>query len=246
MERALRSLLMGGDQRLAQRAWSLGVDTSSPITVVVAVPAVELKVGRMVNVPLGGHVALIGGYAPEAQLREQVEAARATAVVSGVARGIPQLRSEYRIARASALAIGRGGRRGLFQLGDVLHIAALTGDREVREAFVDRTVGRLLRLCTNPQLISTLFILQDEQWSPARAARSLKIHPNTVVYRRQSVERILGRRLSDGDNREHISLALWLWRIGEAPGITAEAMRPRVGTTSGQGRPRSSRRQGGA
>src|SRR5258706_4961510 len=87
--RALHALLFGGDDALRQRAWEAGVDTSAPLDVAVVVPCTEIAAERVVTVPLGGHVALLGAEVPHRLLDRDGTTAGITRAAAG-GRPIPQ------------------------------------------------------------------------------------------------------------------------------------------------------------
>jgi DNA-binding PucR family transcriptional regulator len=58
------------------------------------------------------------------------------------------------------------------------------------------------------RLRATLRVYYDEHLSPARAARRLGIHQNTVVYRVKRVEEILGHSVEQGRLELEVALRL--------------------------------------
>jgi DNA-binding PucR family transcriptional regulator len=73
------------------------------------------------------------------------------------------------------------------------------------------------------RLRATLRVYLEENLSPARAARRLGIHQNTVVYRVKRAEEILGHSIEQGRLELEVSL-----RLSEGlDGLRAEGERRR-------------------
>ena len=75
--------------------------------------------------------------------------------------------------------------------------------------FVDETLGPLLRYQEGRRtpLVETLEHLSAEHWN-RRAARALHLHVNSLSYRVQRIEALLGVSLEDAETRVALSIAL--------------------------------------
>jgi len=76
--------------------------------------------------------------------------------------------------------------------------------------FVDETLGPLLRYQEGRRtpLIETLEALSAHHWNRRAAARALHLHVNSLSYRVQRVEELLGVSVEDAETRVGISIAL--------------------------------------
>ncbi len=76
--------------------------------------------------------------------------------------------------------------------------------------FVDETLGPLLRYQEGRRtpLIETLEQLSAEHWNRRAAARGLHLHVNSLSYRIQRIEALLGVSLEDAETRVALSIAL--------------------------------------
>ncbi|MFJ1758805.1 PucR family transcriptional regulator [Amycolatopsis sp. NPDC088138] len=83
-------------------------------------------------------------------------------------------------------------------------------DPALRTAFRERVLGPLLGLDrgSGPVLLDTVAAFLDCDGSWARAARALHVHVNTVHYRIERAEELLGRDLSRLDDRLDLRAAL--------------------------------------
>lgn len=79
---------------------------------------------------------------------------------------------------------------------DVATVALLAGDEEEARRFVSRTLGDLAaRTATAEQLRETLWVFLQEGGNTRRASERLFMHRNTVLYRLQRIEALLGHPL---------------------------------------------------
>lgn len=102
---------------------------------------------------------------------------------------------------------------------DVALAALASVDADQAVAFVHRVLGPLADDDEATYRVAmTLAVYLQENRSPARAAQRLTVHPNTVSYRVNQAETILGRDI-DADALE-VSVALALLPL--LPGLTAE------------------------
>ena len=76
--------------------------------------------------------------------------------------------------------------------------------------FVDETLGALLRYQEGRRtpLIETLEHLSAQHWNRRAAARGLHLHVNSLAYRIQRIEALLGVSLEDAETRVALSIAL--------------------------------------
>jgi DNA-binding PucR family transcriptional regulator/putative methionine-R-sulfoxide reductase with GAF domain len=126
--------------------------------------------------------------------------------VNDLPRAHDEARQSLRLARR-----GGGGKRvtsyrnlGAFRLLlEVQNPVALA-------RFIDETLGPLLRYAENRRtpLIETLEQLSSNHWNRRAAARALHLHVNSLAYRVQRIEALLGTSLEDAETRVAISIAL--------------------------------------
>ena len=76
--------------------------------------------------------------------------------------------------------------------------------------FVEETLGALVRYQEGRRtpLIETLEKLSAEHWNRRAAARALHLHVNSLAYRIQRIESLLGVSLEDAETRVALSIAL--------------------------------------
>jgi sugar diacid utilization regulator/putative methionine-R-sulfoxide reductase with GAF domain len=76
--------------------------------------------------------------------------------------------------------------------------------------FVDETLGPLLRYQQGRRtpLVETLEQLSAKHWNRRAAARGLHLHVNSLSYRVQRIEQLLGVSLEDAETRVALSIAL--------------------------------------
>lgn len=119
--------------------------------------------------------------------------------------------------RVAELAGPRG--RAVTRYRDVALAALASVDPTQATEFVLRVLGPLAAEDdTTYRVAMTLAAYLQENRSPARAARRLTVHPNTVTYRVNQAEAILGRSV-DSDAAE-VSVALALLPL--LPGLSRE------------------------
>lgn len=118
--------------------------------------------------------------------------------------------------RVAALSRSRGA--VLTRYRDVAVAALASVDHGQAAAFVARVLGPLADDDESTYRVAmTLAVYLQENRSPARAAQRLTVHPNTVSYRVNQAESILGRSV-DSDAFE-VSVALALLPL--LPGLSA-------------------------
>jgi DNA-binding PucR family transcriptional regulator len=195
--------------------------------------------GSLLLIPIGERV--VWGWTSGAGLDPDSDAARGVlpdgirAAVGTPAAGIGGMAASHDEARA-ARRVGEllGVRsRAVVRYGAIALTALLTVEPAEAVRFA---VGQLGELAANndnmARLRATLRVYYDENLSPARAARRLGIHQNTVVYRVKRVEELLGRSIEDG--RLELEVAL---RLSEGlDGLRAAAERRHAVTERTAGR----------
>ena len=121
--------------------------------------------------------------------------------------------SSYRLARESLEVMARHGRRsrviGARELGPYRVLLRATAPEELHD-FATRVLRPLLATDGRSagELLETLRAYLDEGGVRRRAAARLFVHVNTVVYRLDRIERLLGRDLDDPSDRFELTLAL--------------------------------------
>jgi PucR-like helix-turn-helix protein/diguanylate cyclase with GGDEF domain len=182
--------------------------------------ASHLGGGPVLTIPIGARVvwawtsggALDDGAATSSlTMGEGVRAAIGTAA-EGLA-GMADSHEEARVARrvgelrgvrpGTVVEYRRAGLTGL-----------LTADAAEAVRFAETELGALLDPTdTCARLRATLRVYLEESLSPARAARRLGVHQNTVVYRVKQAEEMLGGTVEQ--RRLHIEIALRLSELIE-------------------------------
>lgn len=104
---------------------------------------------------------------------------------------------------------------------DVATVALLAGDEEEARRFVARTLGELAaRTTAAEQLRETLWVFLQEGGNTRRASERLFMHRNTVLYRLQRIEALLGHPLEQ--RRLDVEVALLLTATFGADMLPAE------------------------
>lgn len=155
-------------------------------------------------------------------------AARGLALPDGVRLGIGEpgrglkgfRRTHIEAANARRVASLAGTRAGtVTRYRDVAVAALATCDAEHAAAFVHRVLGPLAADDeATYRVATTLSVYLQENRSRARAAQRLTVHPNTISYRVDQAEMILGRSI-DTDSLD-LSVALVL--LPTLPGLIRE------------------------
>ena len=100
-----------------------------------------------------------------------------------------------------------GGRAGVVRYDDVELVSLVSGDLDRLARFVQRTLGPLTADDdTTARLRDTLLAWLAEGGNARRAAERLHAHKNTVLYRLQRAQLLLGRPLDE--DRGALELAL--------------------------------------
>ncbi|WP_328359036.1 helix-turn-helix domain-containing protein [Mycobacterium sp. NBC_00419] len=141
--------------------------------------------------------------------------------VSDPGWGLKGFRSSHIEANQARRVVSLSGPRAatVTRYRDVALAALSSVDADQAVAFVHRVLGPLAEDDESTYRVAmTLAVYLEENRSPARAAQRLTVHPNTVSYRVNQAETILGRDI-DTDALE-LSMALTLLPL--LPGLTAE------------------------
>lgn len=119
--------------------------------------------------------------------------------------------------RVAALLGVRAG--ALTRYRDVAVAALASCNAELAEAFVHRVLGPLAADDEATfRVATTLSVYLQENRSRTRAARRLTVHPNTVSYRVDQAQTILGRSI----DTDSIDLAVALALLPTLPGLTRQ------------------------
>ena len=144
------------------------------------------------------------------------------AAIGGPAHGLDGFRRSHLEAEHARRVATMAAHRAdpVTRYGEIAVAALCTADPGHARAFVTRVLGRLAAPDeTTYRLATTLSVFLGENGSRRRAADRLLVHPNTVSYRVQQAEAILGRSADIGTLELQVALAI-LPTLGEsvAPG----------------------------
>jgi purine catabolism regulator len=111
--------------------------------------------------------------------------------------------------RLSRRAGGAGQVTSYRSLG-ALRLLLEVRDPEVLRRFVEETLGPILVYARNHRtpLLPTLEALVAQRWNQRGAGRQLHVHINTMAYRVQRIQDLLGVSLDDAETRVVLSVAL--------------------------------------
>ncbi|MBX7433957.1 helix-turn-helix domain-containing protein [Mycobacterium sp. Y57] len=126
-------------------------------------------------------------------------------------QGLKGFRRTYlEAAHARRVASLTGSRAAAVTRYRSVAVAALaSADREHARSFVTRVLGPLAADDEDTyRVATTLAVYLAENRSPTRAARRLTVHPNTVSYRVNQAETILGRGIDTDTLELSVALAL--------------------------------------
>jgi len=122
-------------------------------------------------------------------------------------RGIDGFRIGHEEAVRARRVAELGGRTGVVRYDEVEAVSLLSEDLDRLSRFVRRTLGPLAGDgATNRRLRETLLAWLAEGGNARRAAERLHAHKNTVLYRLQRAQQLLGRPLDE--KRGDLELAL--------------------------------------
>lgn len=124
-------------------------------------------------------------------------------------RGLEGFRRSCIEAGHARRVAGEANLTGVVLYRDLAVPALASVDSELAATFVHRVLGPLAGTDDAAQRAAeALSIYLDESRSRTKAAARLHVHPNTVTYRVQQAERILGRRIDAASLDLRVALAL--------------------------------------
>jgi len=180
--------------------------------------AANLDSERPLIEPLGPYTMGMWVASPDSSGAERLDALRlgiadadVRVAVGEPALGVAGFRRSHREAlEARRVAdLMRRPTRTITRYGAVALIAIATVDLEQTRAFVTRELGGLTaRDDATTRIVATLEIFLDEGANHRRTARRLNIHENTVRYRIEQAEGLLGRSTRERALELHLALAL--------------------------------------
>jgi DNA-binding PucR family transcriptional regulator len=157
------------------------------------------------TVPAGGHSLWAWLATPPtvdvdevARTRDLVEAPDVRVAVGEPAPGVAGFRDSHREAvRAREVASAAGGAGQVTRFRDIEVVDLLAADQEAMRRFAGRALGGLSgRDATTGRLRETL-LAYYRAGSSSRAAQELTVHKNTVLYRLQQTEQLLGHPVDE-------------------------------------------------
>jgi PucR C-terminal helix-turn-helix domain/GGDEF-like domain len=204
------SARLGYELRRTHLAYLVYGDGSFPdMERVAGVVAEWLDARSVLTVPQGGHLACWVGVRDGASLEGFTGPAGLSVAVGLPGHGIEGFRrshEEASLARRAADVLG-GGSAVCF--GDTALDVLLTQDPVEARRFVLRELGPLADGSDmSVRLVATLRAFFEEGFSFVRAARRMGVHENTVTYRVQRAEELLGHPVSE--RRLEVQVALRL------------------------------------
>ncbi|MGY1821037.1 helix-turn-helix domain-containing protein [Geodermatophilus sp. SYSU D00079] len=147
---------------------------------------------------LPGVDAATAGRAVKPQL-DRMTGGEVTCGVAGPATSAAAVRRLYRSAdrcHRLLLALGREGQAGGVEDLGVIGLVLSGTSREQLEQVLAETLGPIVRYDAQhgTPLVETLTVFFAAGQNPRAAARSLRVHPNTVYQRLERVDAVLGHR----------------------------------------------------
>ncbi len=135
---------------------------------------------------------------------------------AGVARAYEEARKALQIGRR----VAGPGRTTLFGTLGMFRLLSLIDDADELRTFVTDTLGGILRLkpTERGELLRTLEVLLDAHLNVAEAARIQHFHYNTMRYRIQKLERLVGPFTRDSRLCLQLSVALQILSMPELAG----------------------------
>ena len=130
----------------------------------------------------------------------------ATQEVHDLPRAHDEARQSLRLARRG----GASGRVSSYRNLGAFRLLLEVQNPLALKRFVDETLGPLLRYQEGRRtpLVETLEHLSAEHWNRRAASRALHLHVNSLSYRVQRIEALLGVSLEDAETRVALSIAL--------------------------------------
>jgi purine catabolism regulator len=145
------------------------------------------------------------------------------AVTIGIGRYHPGILAIGKSYREAQMAAGTGelvwGSNGIYHYNDlgVYQLLSQFAGKEQANDFIENILSSLIEYDTkkNSQLLLTLEQLLTGD-NIKNIAEKLYIHPKTISFRKQRIEEILDLNLEDPEKRLSLSIALKLYRLGNA------------------------------
>ncbi|ELK47099.1 PucR family transcriptional regulator [Halobacillus sp. BAB-2008] len=141
--------------------------------------------------------------------------------VSNIARGLLQVKNAFKEAERAMKTGTLAGKHGFIQLYQTKDIEELLRiiPREDLQEFCAHSLKPLLSRGMDKEetLLQTLFVFLETHCQISETAKRLYVHRNTVVYRLEKCEELLGERVSDSEVTIRLRLALRIRHLLEAP-----------------------------
>lgn len=140
--------------------------------------------------------------------------------VGDPASGADGLRKSFRQASLAMLAIrskaGKCGKVSHFRDLGILQLLAQSGGNESSKEFVNYSLGQLIAYDREKGTgyLQTLELLLESN-SLKEVGQTLFIHPNTVLFRRQRIEKLLSINLDDFETRIALAAAIKLHKLNK-------------------------------
>jgi len=136
---------------------------------------------------------------------------------AGVARGYEEARKALQIGRR----VAGPGQTTMFGTLGMFRLLSLIDDADELRNFATDTLGGVLELKPNErsELLRTLEVLLDTHLNVAEAARIQHFHYNTMRYRIQKLERLVGPFTSDSRLCLQLAVALQILTMPELAGL---------------------------
>lgn len=214
------------DAELERRARHAGLDVGAGIVVLCGPLPAERLLAALAAADLAvltakrreGMAVLVGAdpeLTPDDALAQVREVAGPAVSSSGLIRRVADIPGAWADARTAAAArelLGPGADAEA-ALGPARLLLG-SGDRAAVDAFVQETLGGLLRGEDGADaLLATLSASFDTSHSVGQTAEALGVHENTVRYRLKRVEDRLGRSLRRPEHRLAIEVAILVLRL---------------------------------
>lgn len=131
----------------------------------------------------------------------------------GLRKCFQQARSALNTARSSA-----GGKGAISHYRDmgIMQLLSQDGNSETSRDFVSATIGKIIDydLEKGAEYLLTLEVILTSD-SPKEAAQTLFLHPNTVLFRRHRIEKLLGVSLDNFETKIALGAALKLHKLNK-------------------------------
>lgn len=235
LEAVLRRALP--EAELARRAGAHGIDLGALNALIVAIPlSAGMDLGWMTAplerlaalvpapwaAPLDNMIAMVVSPAEQlpASLARLEQACNTEGImalglgrpgkgVAGLRQSLSEAEHAARVQRLAGPGLAAYDHLGVMRLLYPLH------ESGALEAFAQETLAPLLRADSfhGDSLIETLEAWFQANGNLTGAARRLKVHRNTFLYRLHRIEDVLHIDLEDGDQRLALHLAITIWRM---------------------------------